>query len=144
MIKNVVTLSTSRTGYSINQIIENSYNPMTIGMLKEILETYEDDDYIVFKNDNGYTYGQIKYDSFDCEEITICRNPDDIAPEQKYRISGDADEIFSDSPFEGFVDSEVTILDFPDESGWVLARVHNVDGCHDYELFVDIDELIDI
>lgn len=144
MIKNVITLSTSRTGYSINQIIDNSYTPMTIGMLKEILDSYEDNDYIVFKNDNGYTYGEIKSDSFDCEEITICRNPDDIEPEQKYHICGDADEIFSNAPFEGYVDSDVTILDYPDESGWVLVRVDIFEGVHNLQLFVDIDELIDI
>lgn len=144
MIKNVITLSTSRTGYSINQIIDNSYTPMTIGMLKEILDSYEDDDYIVFKNDNGYTYGEIKSDSFDCEEIEISRNPDDIEPEQRYHISGDADEIFSDAPFECYVDSDVTILDYPDESGWVLVRVDIFEGIHNLQLFVDIDELIDI
>ena len=48
-------LNTNRNGYSPAQC----GSTMTVGELKELLDDYNDDTAIFFKNDEGYTYGSL-------------------------------------------------------------------------------------
>lgn len=59
----VLTIDGRRTAYSAGQILKYE-NTMTVGELKEMLENYDDDTPVMLRNDNGYTYGEIEYDSF--------------------------------------------------------------------------------
>ena len=59
----VLFIDGRRTGYSVGQILKYT-NTMTVGQLKEMLEDYDDDTPVILRNDNGYTYGEIEYDSF--------------------------------------------------------------------------------
>lgn len=60
MDKLVVTIDGRRDGYGIDQIERT----LTVIELIEYLEQYDDDTPIMINNDNGYTYGAIRYDSF--------------------------------------------------------------------------------
>lgn len=60
---NKIIISTSRDGYSIDQI----RNTMTVGELMELLQDYDEDTKIYLSFDNGYTYGGIS--SQDFEEV---------------------------------------------------------------------------
>ena len=50
-----------RNGYAPWQCGET----MTVRELIDFLEQYDDDTPVYLKNDNGYTYGNINWDSFD-------------------------------------------------------------------------------
>lgn len=65
--KMVLTIDGRRTGYTINQILRYE-NTLTVGELKNFLEDFDDDTPVLINNDNGYTYGEITYDSFKDEE----------------------------------------------------------------------------
>ena len=52
----VITLETKRTGYSVNQVVDKT---ITVGELRDYLEEFDEDDFIMFSNDNGYTFGEI-------------------------------------------------------------------------------------
>ena len=54
-----------RDGYEPSQC----YKTITVGEMIEILSEYDEDMEIYLKNDNGYTYGSIDYDSFSVEEV---------------------------------------------------------------------------
>lgn len=54
----IVTLDTQRTGYSIEEVAQRT---MTVGELISYLEQYDEDTPVVYCNDNGYTYGEIKH-----------------------------------------------------------------------------------
>lgn len=54
-MKEFLTISARREGYSIDQIS----NTMTVGELIRLLEDYDEDTEIYINNDNGYTYGGI-------------------------------------------------------------------------------------
>lgn len=149
MKKTVITIDTTRSAYSIDQLLEN-YTTMTVGELKEILDQYDNDSPIMLKNDNGYTYGHLYDHFFDTVDI-------DVTPEvkigEKYRIQGWMDEVISDYDNENltdcdasttYVDAVVTIMDDPDESGWVLALFENLGGCKDVAIFVDLDALVEL
>ena len=66
--KTVLTIDGRRTGYTINQVLTYE-NTLTVGELKEYLEGFDDDTPVLINNDNGYTYGEITYDSFK-DEVT--------------------------------------------------------------------------
>ena len=54
-----VFINTKRNGYAPNQCGRT----MTVGELIEVLENFDEEAEIYFRNDNGYTYGSImKYD----------------------------------------------------------------------------------
>lgn len=53
----MVTLETTRDGYSPEQV---EYKTCTVGELISYLQQYDEDEKIIFSNDNGYTYGAIK------------------------------------------------------------------------------------
>ena len=66
--KTVLTIDGRRTGYTINQVLTYE-NTLTVGELKEYLEGFDDDTPVLINNNNGYTYGEITYDSFK-DEVT--------------------------------------------------------------------------
>ena len=53
----MVLFHTQRTDYSAK---EAGKFTLTIGELIEVLSSFDEDEKIVFCNDNGYTYGKIK------------------------------------------------------------------------------------
>jgi hypothetical protein len=62
----IITLSTRRSDYSIKEAAEDS---MTVEELIEELRYLPGDCKVVFKNDNGYTYGYIMDRDIDSEYI---------------------------------------------------------------------------
>ena len=50
-----------RDGYNPSQC----YKTFTVGELIELLQDYDEDMEVYLKNDNGYTYGSISFDSFE-------------------------------------------------------------------------------
>lgn len=136
MKKTVITLSTTRSAYSLKQIMEN-YTTLTVGELKEILKEYDDNTSIVFVNDNKFTYGHIYDHFFSTEEVDVTP---EVTPGEKYHLEGWGNEIIDDFFGENtYIDATVTILDEPDESGWVRVKFEN-----NFETFVDIDALSEI
>lgn len=53
-----------RDGYSTDQC----GNTMTVGQMIAFLEQFDEDDKLYIRNDGGYTYGRISYDSLIEEE----------------------------------------------------------------------------
>ena len=53
-------LNTRRNGYNIGQC----GSTITVGELIELLKEYDEDMEIFFRNDNGYTYGNIYEEDF--------------------------------------------------------------------------------
>lgn len=53
MKKNVVLIDTGRDGYTPEQC----YETLTVKELMDILEGFDTDMPVYFRNDNGYTYG---------------------------------------------------------------------------------------
>jgi len=54
-----------RQGYAPDQIS----NTMTVRELIDWLEQFDEDEKVMLKNDNGYTYGSITESSFEEEEL---------------------------------------------------------------------------
>lgn len=63
MMRNIVYIEGRREGYSEEQISET----MTVRELIDYLEEFDDDAVVLLKNDNGYTFGSITWDSFEEE-----------------------------------------------------------------------------
>lgn len=59
-MRRAVVFEAERTGYSIDQVIDDWTKPMTVGELRDILEEYEDEDLFILSHDRGYTYGSIR------------------------------------------------------------------------------------
>lgn len=64
-MKRVVTIETSRDYYSIE---DTANEAITIGELIDLLREYDEDEKVILKNDNGYTYGLIGRYSIELEE----------------------------------------------------------------------------
>lgn len=58
--KLVLTIDGRRDGYALDQI----KNTMTVGELMNLLSDYDEDTPVMINNDNGYTYGAVRWDSF--------------------------------------------------------------------------------
>lgn len=56
----IATLDTTRTHYSATSAAERT---LTVGELRELLDQFDDDTPVVFRNDNGYTYGSLGWDA---------------------------------------------------------------------------------
>lgn len=54
-----IFLDTTRNGYTTEQCGRT----LTVKDLRELLEDYNDDTEVFFRNDNGYTYGSLDYDT---------------------------------------------------------------------------------
>ena len=65
-MKEMLFIDGRRNGYSPSQC----GGTMTVGELIEMLEGYDEDMPVYLKNDEGYTYGNITWSSFEegCEE----------------------------------------------------------------------------
>ena len=60
---NLVLIHTTRSHYDAIQAANNS---ITVGeLIDELQRYYDEDDKVVFCNDNGYTYGQISRNLID-------------------------------------------------------------------------------
>ncbi len=68
-MRRALAFETFRTGYEISQIADDA---ITVKELKNFLEDYPDDMLVVFKNDNGYTYGNFDLSLAD-EGVTTYR-----------------------------------------------------------------------
>ena len=66
MVTRIITISTNRSDYDIKGAAEDS---MTVEELIEELHYLPGDCKVVFKNDNGYTYGYIKDRDIDSEYL---------------------------------------------------------------------------
>ena len=62
----IVILETNRSNYDIRDAARSS---MTVGELIRELEGYDEDERVVFSNDNGYTYGYISSNSVDRQRV---------------------------------------------------------------------------
>ena len=58
-----VYLDTTRTGYGPDQCPPT----LTVRDLIELLEGFDEDAPVYLRNDGGYTYGHITWDSFDAD-----------------------------------------------------------------------------
>lgn len=63
MTTNVI-IEATRDGYSTEQV----RNTVTVKELIGILSEYDEDSKVYLSNDNGYTYGGIRYGSFSEQE----------------------------------------------------------------------------
>ena len=75
MAKNItmVVLETTRDCYGLEDI----GSTMTIRELKERLEDFDDDMQVVFSNDGGYTYGEIRRGLIHLKTETIDEDEED-------------------------------------------------------------------
>ena len=76
----VLTIEGRRTGYSIEQVYDMT---MTVRELIERLEEYDGDMPVLLNNDNGYTYGEITYYSFDVEEEELDEEDEELEDEDE-------------------------------------------------------------
>ena len=60
-MKQVLYINAEREGYAIDQI----HSTMTVGDLIAYLEQFDEETPVYLKHDNGYTYGGIKWNSFE-------------------------------------------------------------------------------
>ena len=65
-MKNALVFKTNRYYYNGAEAVKDS---ITIKELKDILENYNEDDKVIFSNDNGYTYGYIDESVIDEQEF---------------------------------------------------------------------------
>ena len=68
-MRRALAFETHKTGYDISQIADRA---ITVKELKDFLEDYPDNMLVVFKNDNGYTYGNFDLSLLD-EGVTTYR-----------------------------------------------------------------------
>jgi hypothetical protein len=138
----IITLSTNRSYYDVKQAAEDS---ITVEELMEELRYLPGDCKVVFKNDNGYTYGYISARDVDSEYPEPEEEKNDPAidrADMEYNIS-EAVRKNDDKPVKlgavwgdkrmGREDVEFTALGFND------SRVLGV--ATDGEDFIPIDEL---
>ena len=55
MKKTYLCINTARSCYALSQM----GSTLSVGELIELLQEYDDDTPVAFKNDDGYTYGEI-------------------------------------------------------------------------------------
>lgn len=63
-MKKYLTIETHRDGYSVGQC----GHTLTVEELISYLEQWDDDTPVYFSNDNGYTYGSIRFDDINEDE----------------------------------------------------------------------------
>lgn len=61
----IIYIEGRRSAYGPEDLLDRT---MTVRELIEYLEQYEDDSPVMLRNDNGYTYGHIDYNSFSEQE----------------------------------------------------------------------------
>ena len=59
-----VTIETRRDGYSVDQC----GSTLTVAELRDYIDQWDDDATVYFSNDNGYTFGTIRFEDINgCE-----------------------------------------------------------------------------
>ena len=58
-MKTYLMINTTRSGYAPSQVSDYT---LTVADLIDFLKEFDGDMPVVFRNDNGYTYGEIKYE----------------------------------------------------------------------------------
>lgn len=81
---NIVMFNTTRDTYDIRESADCS---ITVGELISELRNYDEDDKIVFSNDNGYTYGIISRESLD-DKLVETRE-EERARERREELEGE-------------------------------------------------------
>lgn len=66
-MKTYLFFNTNRTGYAPSQVMDYR-GTMTVRELRELLEDYDDDTPVMYKNDNGYTFGEIAFCDIELED----------------------------------------------------------------------------
>ena len=83
----IITIDTRRSDYSIKEAADES---ITVEELIEELRNFPGDCKVVFKNDNGYTYGYIQGADIDSEYLEPEEEEEDLEmqrPEMEYELS---------------------------------------------------------
>jgi len=62
-----ITIQATREGYSVAQVGNTMSIADLIDVLHEMADAYGEDTPVVISNDNGYTYGPIRWESVDVE-----------------------------------------------------------------------------
>ena len=66
--KKAILLNTKRTGYSIEQVLDQT-STLTVQEMIDYLSDFDPDSPIFFSNDNGYTFGELN--DYTIDEIEI-------------------------------------------------------------------------
>ena len=64
MTETYLTIETVRSCYGLCQLGKT----MTVGELIDLLSEYDEDMPVAFSNDNGYTYGELRWSAFEEKE----------------------------------------------------------------------------
>ena len=64
-MKQILLIEAKREFYGMDQI----RGTMTAGELIELLSEYDEDTPVAISNDNGYTYGRIRYNDISWEDV---------------------------------------------------------------------------
>lgn len=86
-MQHIVILSTNRSEYDIRDAAKYS---MTVGELISELRNYDEDENIVFCNDNGYTYGYVS--SNDVDIVSVETKEEEEERERKEQEEEDREE----------------------------------------------------
>jgi len=68
MTTTAILLNTNRTGYTVKQVLDKT-STLTVGELIEYLSDFDPESPILFSNDDGYTFGEIREYSIDEVDI---------------------------------------------------------------------------
>ena len=137
----IITLSTNRSHYNIEGAAEDS---MTVAELIEELRYLPGDCKVVFKNDNGYTYGYISDRDIDSEYVT----PEDEEDEDLVNDRSDLEYQISNAVRNNGGKPVKLIAVVSDNGDHIFVSVGYNDSrvlgvATDDEDFIPIDELSD-
>lgn len=83
----IVKIETRRTAYSAEDAAERT---LTVKDLKEMLDGFDDDSPVVFSNDNGYTYGEVRWGCLGEVESKDEEDEEEEETDEDAIIGGDA------------------------------------------------------
>lgn len=114
-MKRVITIKTNRSYYDIEDATNEA---ITIGELIDILKHYDEDDKVIFSNDNGYTYGYIDDDVVD--EVTFETHEEEELRENMDELDGELTDLEAryENPLE---DEEMTEEEYRAERQQLFA-----------------------
>lgn len=62
-------LNTSRDYYDVRDIVETNDNTMSVGEMTDLLKNLPREAKVVFRNDNGFTFGAVRGYSFRVKDV---------------------------------------------------------------------------
>ena len=62
-------LNTSRDYYDVRDIVETNDNTMSVGEIIDLLQNLPREAKVVFRNDNGFTFGAVRGYSFRVKDV---------------------------------------------------------------------------